>query len=100
MRSVLSRFTSLGSRRRTKYRSSASATSESVSGVSACRTIAGVIAISSRCSQRYIRDSVVGKLALGMAQRVLVEAARNGDVPTQRVSHELLVEALDGRQNG
>ena len=35
----------------------------------------------------------------GMAKRVLIETARNGDIPAERVSHELLVEALNRRQN-
>ena len=40
------------------------------------------------------------KFALGMAQRVLVKTARYGDIPAERVPDELLIKALDRRQNG
>ena len=41
----------------------------------------------------------VGQLTLGMAQGVLVETARNRHVAAKRIPQELLVEALDRRQN-
>ena len=62
--------------------------------------MAGVMAMSSRCSQRYIRVRVPWQFAVGMAQSVLVEAAGMGTAPPSVSRHELLVEALNRRQYG
>ncbi len=41
-----------------------------------------------------------GEVSLGMSKRVFVETARNRDVSAEGIPHELLIEALDCREDG
>ena len=57
------------------------------------------------CHVKHVQPAIhsrkgVRQLAVGMAQCVLVETARNWHVAAERVPQQLLVKALNRRQNG